>query len=353
MDLNQRITAFSKLGLFLTDFLSTEDKNELALANTERLQLEFSEVLVAAERKNAWFTPAYLKLALTGWAESLSVDNLNNWISAYSFSEKSLSKKVAVIMAGNLPMVGFHDFLSVLISGHSVVAKLSSDDKLILPFLAKVLIEIEPQFETKIEFTESKLTDFDAVIATGSNNTARYFEYYFKNKPHIIRKNRNAVAVLQGTETTDQLEKLGDDIFRYFGMGCRSVSKIFVPKDYNFDAFYQAMFTYKDIVNHHKYANNYDYNKAVYLMSLFPILDNGFLVLKEEETFSSPISVVFYEHYENIESLQKQLQEKEEEIQCIVASGFDQKEVNFGQSQKPKLNDYADGVDTIAFLLKI
>ncbi|MEZ7496767.1 acyl-CoA reductase [Leeuwenhoekiella aequorea] len=353
MDLNQRITAFSKLGLFLADFLSTEDKNELALANTERLQLEFSEVLVAAERKNAWFTPAYLKLALTGWAESLSVDNLNNWISAYSFSEKSLSKKVAVIMAGNLPMVGFHDFLSVLISGHSVVAKLSSDDKLILPFLAKVLIEIEPEFETKIEFTESKLTDFDAVIATGSNNTARYFEYYFKNKPHIIRKNRNAVAVLQGTETTDQLEKLGDDIFRYFGMGCRSVSKLFVPKDYNFDAFYQAMFVYKDIVNHHKYANNYDYNKAVYLMSLFPILDNGFLVLKEEETFSSPISVVFYEHYENIESLQKQLQEKEEEIQCIVASGFDKKEVNFGQSQKPKLNDYADGVDTIAFLLKI
>ncbi|MGO4910889.1 acyl-CoA reductase [Leeuwenhoekiella sp. W20_SRS_FM14] len=353
MDLNQRITAFSKLGLFLNDFLSNTTKSDMTLADTQTLQIEFAEVLKTATRENAWFTPEHLQMALSSWSESLTETSLKNWTSAYNFDTNLESKRVAVIMAGNLPLVGFHDFLSVLISGHSVLAKLSSDDKLILPYLAKVLIAIEPLFENKIEFTEGKLAAFDAVIATGSNNTARYFEYYFKTKPHIIRKNRNAVAVLTGNESTEELELLGDDIFRYFGMGCRSVSKLFVPQDYNFDFFYKAMFNYKDLLNHHKYANNYDYNKAVYLMSLFPILDNGFLVLKEEENFSSPISVVFYERYDNLETLKTYLDEKTDQIQCIVASGFDQKEVGFGQAQKPNLSDYADGVDTIAFLLKI
>ncbi|MFI8378050.1 acyl-CoA reductase [Leeuwenhoekiella sp. NPDC079379] len=353
MDLNQRITAFSKLGLFLNDFLSNTTKSELALADTQSLQLQFAEVLKTATRENAWFTPEHLQMALSSWSETLTETSLKNWTSTYTFDTNLESKRVAVIMAGNLPLVGFHDFLSVLISGHSVLAKLSSDDKLILPFLAKVLTAIEPLFENRIEFTEGKLTTFDAVVATGSNNTARYFEYYFKTKPHIIRKNRNAVAVLTGNESKEELELLGDDIFRYFGMGCRSVSKLFVPKDYNFDSFYKAMFNYKDLLNHHKYANNYDYNKAVYLMSLFPILDNGFLVLKEDESFSSPISVVFYERYESLDKLKEYLDKHEDQIQCIVASGFHQKEVDFGQAQKPKLSDYADGVDTIAFLLKI
>ena len=197
------------------------------------------------------------------------------------------------------------------------------------------------------------MPQFDAVIATGSNNTARYFEYYFKDKPSIIRKNRNAVAILTGNETAEQLEALGSDIFNYFGMGCRSVSKIYVPQGYDFDAFFNAMYAHQDVINHHKYANNYDYNKAVYLMSLFPVLDNNFMVLKEDKNFSSPISVVFYEYYKSIDSLKETLSSQADQIQCVVAQNFDPNEVAFGQAQKPKLYDYADGVDTVAFLLKL
>ncbi len=352
MDLKQRITAFANLGQFLNDFLSKTEKSKLDLSNYELLIDEFEAVLVAAERGNSWFTPENLKRSIESWANALQTENLESWLQPYSIYTTQ-PKTVAVIMAGNLPLVGFHDFASVLLSGHHILAKLSSDDKLLLPFLAKVLIELEPQFSNAINFTDKKLTNYDAVIATGSNNTARYFEYYFKNKPHIIRKNRNAVAVLTGNETHEELVALGSDIFSFFGMGCRSVSKLFVPKNYKFDNFFKAMFEHKDVIHHHKYANNYDYNKAVYLMSLFPILDNEFMVLKEDDNFSSPISVVFYEFYNSKEELNKMFETRSEEIQCVVASGFDSDEIAFGQAQKPKLQDYADGVDTVAFLLKI
>ncbi|WP_442845269.1 acyl-CoA reductase [Leeuwenhoekiella sp. H156] len=352
MDLKQRITAFANLGQFLTDFLSKDEKTGLKLADYNLLTEEFEAVIDAAYRANSWFTPEHINLALNSWADALKQENLKNWLEPYAINTQN-PKTVAVIMAGNLPLVGFHDFVSVLLSGHHILAKLSSDDKLLMPFLAKVLIQLEPAFAEAISFTDKKLTHHDAVIATGSNNSARYFEYYFKDKPHIIRKNRNAVAVLTGNETHEQLVALGNDIFSYFGMGCRSVSKLFVPKAYNFDAFFKAMYEHKEVIHHHKYANNYDYNKAVYLMSLFPILDNEFMVLKEDENFSSPISVVFYEYYESQDSLKAYLEAKTEEIQCIVASGFDAGEIAFGQAQKPKLHDYADGVDTVAFLLKI
>ena len=352
MDLNQRITAFSNLGQFLKDFVADAEKTNLQLANFETLKEELHAVVETSKRQNAWFTIQNTHQALTSWSQNLSSESLKNWLSEYALN-KTEAKEVAVIMAGNLPLVGFHDFLSVLITGHKVIAKLSSDDKMLLPCLAKVLIQLEPEFKDAISFTQERLPQFDAVIATGSNNTARYFEYYFKNKPNIIRKNRNAVAVLTGKESHEQLVHLGDDIFSYFGMGCRSVSKLFVPKDYNFDAFFKAMFEHKDIINHHKYANNYDYNKAVYLMSLFPILDNEFMILKEDENFSSPISVVFYAYYTTPESLKTSLQQHSDQIQCIVSEGFTENEIPFGNAQQPKLNDYADGVDTVAFLLKI
>ena len=352
MDLKQRITAFAKLGQFLTDFLSKSQKTELQLTDFEKLTEEFEAVIQTAYRQNAWFTPEHIKMALHSWSEAIQQTSLENWLDDYTIVNEE-PKTIAVIMAGNLPLVGFHDFLSVLVTGHKLLAKLSSDDKLLLPFLAKVLTRLEPEFKDAITFTEERLTDFDAVIATGSNNTARYFEYYFKNKPNIIRKNRNALAVLTGNETHEQLVALGTDIFGYFGMGCRSVSKLFVPNDYNFDAFFKAMFEHKEVINHHKYANNYDYNKAVYLMSLFPILDNEFMILKEDENFSSPISVVFYENYDSAEKLKSILDSKSEQIQCIAASGFDENEIAFGQAQHPKLYDYADGVDTVAFLLKL
>jgi hypothetical protein len=212
---------------------------------------------------------------------------------------------------------------------------------------------VETSFKGKISFTNKKLSGFDAVIATGSNNTARYFEYYFKNKPNIIRKNRNSVAILTGNETKEQLIDLSEDIFRYFGLGCRSVSKLFVPKGYDFQDFFGGMYGKSDIMDTAKYANNYDYNKAVYLMSLFDILENGFLMIKEDTQYASPIATVFYEYYEDIEVLKEKLQADADEIQCIVSDINLENEVKFGQTQQPALHDYADGVDTLEFLSQL
>ena len=256
-------------------------------------------------------------------------------------------------MAGNIPLVGFHDFLSVLISGHEVIAKLSSNDKHLLPFIAKYLEYVDKSLKGKITFTEEKLTDFDAIIATGSDNTARYFEYYFKDKPNIIRKSRNSAAVLTGDETVEDFESLSEDVFRYFGLGCRSVSKVFVPRDYNFDNFFRGMFNKQELIKNAKYANNYDYNKTVYLMSEFDILENGFVMIKEDESYSSPIATVFYEYYDNTDDLKIKLYEDREKIQCIVANNFLENEIKFGQTQHPQLWDYADGVNTLDFLSKI
>lgn len=313
---------------------------------------ETENVFRRAEAENGWFTQENIKFALNSWGEALSEANLNQWISNYQI-QKTEPKKVAIIMAGNVPLVGFHDFLSVLITGNKVVAKLSSNDKILLPFVAQHLIEIEPEFKNYIQFSEEKLQNFDAVIATGSNNTARYFEYYFGKYPHIIRKNRNSVAVLTGNETEAELTALADDIFRYFGLGCRNVSKLYIPSEYDFKPFFEAMYSWKEIIHNHKYINNYDYNKAVYLMDSFPLLDNEFMLIKEDAGFSSPISVIFYEKYNSVENLQKELENQSENIQCIVSNAGLSTKIPFGKAQNPNLWDYADGVDTIAFLLKL
>jgi hypothetical protein len=223
----------------------------------------------------------------------------------------------------------------------------------LLPFLAKYLEYVDENFKGKITFTADKLKDFDAVIATGSNNTARYFEYYFKSKPNIIRKSRNSIAVITGKETEQDFINLADDVFQYFGLGCRSVSKLYVPKHFNFDLFFTGMYSRKDIINNAKYANNYDYNKAVYLMSEFDLLENGFLMIKEDESYSSPIATIFYEYYENETDLKIKLHQEKEKIQCIVAKDFTENEIAFGQTQHPKLTDYADGLNTLEFLSKI
>lgn len=352
MDLEQRINAFVKLGAFLNQFQQNESiRNENIEAN-ELFYDGFKHQLKLAEEHNGWFTKENITFTLKNWSNALTNKNINQWISKYNF-KTSNSQTVAIIMAGNIPLVGFHDFLSVLISGHNVLVKQSSNDKHILPFLAKYLEVVEPDFKGKIKFTEEKLENFDAVIATGSDNTARYFEYYFKNKPSIIRKNRNSVAVLTGNETKEELEALADDIFRYYGLGCRNVSKFFIPKDYNFDAFFNAVYKWHSIIDGSKYANNYDYNKAVYLMSEFEMLENGFLMIKEDESYSSPIATLFYEKYNSIAELQQQLDTDSDKIQCIVANGFIDNEITFGETQNPQLWDYADNVDTVDFLLKI
>ena len=314
--------------------------------NAER----FSAIFAQAEQQNSWFTQHNLTFARNTWATTLSEANIKRWLSAYKLSKPQNVKKILLIMAGNIPLVGFHDLLCVWVSGHKAVVKLSSEDKLLLPFIVEQLRDLIPEWAEAVTFSDEKVTNFDAVIATGSNNTARYFEYYFGKKPHIIRKNRNSVAVLTGKETQEELIALGKDIFQYYGLGCRSVSKLFVPENYSFDAFFQAIYAYRDIINEQKYANNYDYNKAVYLMSLYKLLENGFLILKEDKSYASPIATLFYEYYTDAEALKKQLITNTEQIQCVVAKGLLPDEIAFGNTQIPQLWEYADNVDTLKFL---
>lgn len=352
MQLQERINAFVKLGDFIRQFSNEIIVKADNIKHNDVFFDGFKHQLKLAKEHNGWFTEDNIKFALKSWSDALTFDNLNTWLTPYKI-EINQPKKVAVIMAGNIPLVGFHDFLSVLISGHQVLVKQSSNDKQLLPYLSKYLEYVEPQLKGYIEFSEEKVENFDAVIATGSNNTARYFEYYFKDKPSIIRNNRNSVAILTGNETPEDLKQLSEDIFRYFGLGCRNVSKLFVPKDYKFDAFFEAIYHWHPIVEKAKYANNYDYNKAVYLMSEFDMLENGFFMIKEDESFASPIATLFYEYYEDSSELKKSLEAKKEEIQCIVSKGFTEKEIPFGYTQKPQLWDYADDEDSIKFLLSI
>ena len=352
MDLETKKNVFVTLGRFLNQFAENNSNKDLSVPHTELFYEEFEQLIQLSQSHNGWYTPEQVYFSIQSWAKALTQENLDQWTSSYEFTS-SESKTIALILAGNIPLVGFHDFISVLISGHNVLVKTSSDDQHLLPFLAKYLITVEPQLANKITFVEGKLEGFDAVIATGSNNTARYFEYYFKDKPSIIRKNRNSVAVLNGQETKEQLIALGEDIFRYFGLGCRNVSKLFVPKGYSFDAFFEAIFEYQEVIHYEKYANNYDYNKAVFLMSNYKLLDNGFLTLKEDSSHASPISSVFYEYYDSLSEIEKRLESEAETIQCIVSNNLVQNSIPFGQTQRPQLWDYADHVDTISFSLTI
>ncbi len=352
MHLQQRINAFVKLGEFLSQFSNEVIQKKETIEHNELFFEGFKHQLKLAQENNGWFSKENMAFAINGWAESLTFEKMNKWLSPYNLSINK-PKKVAIIMAGNIPLVGFHDFLSVLISGHHAIIKQSSNDQYLLPYLAKYLEYAEPEFKGAIHFTDKKLENFDAVIATGSNNTARYFEYYFKGKPSIIRNNRNSVAVLKGQETLEDMQALSEDIFRYYGLGCRNVSKLYVPKNYNFDLFFQGIYHWHPIIEIAKYANNYDYNKAVYLMSEFEMLENGFLMIKEDSSAVSPIATVFYEYYDNFAQLKSKLEKEKESIQCIVSSGFIKNEIAFGMTQKPQLWDYADDVDSIEFLLEI
>ena len=340
MDLSGRLSAFEKLG----SFLNSEGLNEM---NT---------LIENAHVYNAWFTEENVISALKAIGENLTKDKLEKWIAIYrnKIEIKGTAKSIGVVMAGNLPLVGFHEFMCVLVSGHKVVAKLSSDDNKLLPAIADNLVEFDPDLKNSIEFTEEKLTGFDAVIATGSNNTSRYFEYYFGKYPNIIRKNRSGVAVLTGNEKGEELLKLGEDVFRYFGMGCRSVSKLFVPKGYDFIPLLDAFNAFGTVKHNNKYKNNYDYYKSIYLINKIKHLDNGSLMIKEDTQYSSPPSVLYYEEYDNLSSLSQELRAAEENIQVVVgdANTFDNA-VPFGTAQSPELWDYADGIDTMEFLMNL
>lgn len=352
MVLEEKINAFVILGEFMKQFSENEYKKNENLPFNDPYFETCKTLIDQSVSYNGWFTKEQVLFAFTSWSEALVRENLEKWLSAYDLNKEPL-KTIGLILAGNIPLVGFHDVIAVLVSGNKALIKLSSNDQKLLPLLLHYLTEVAPAFKERITITEEKIEAFDAVIATGSNNTSRYFEYYFNKVPNIIRKNRNSVAVLTGKESQLQLEALGEDIFRYYGLGCRNVSKLFVPEGYDFTSFFEAMYAYKEVIEYEKYANNYDYNKAVFLMSNFSILDNGFLTIREDKNYASPISSVFYEYYTDIEEVEERLNRDKEHIQCVVSDQLTEESIPFGTTQKPALWDYADDVDTLKFLINL
>ena len=343
MNINERTELISDIGDFLKNYLDEKYDNK----KDDNL-IEFEKVIKKAQSNNSWFTDENIKINLTYWSKKLIKTNLNQWLSKYNLKDTP-RKNIAIIMAGNIPLVGFHDFICVFLAGHNSIIKLSSNDKYLIPFLLNLV-----KFPSdRVVYLDGMLKDYDAVIATGSDNTSRYFEYYFKNKQSIIRKNRNSIAILDGNETDEDLKSLSHDILTYFGLGCRSVSKLYVPKDYNFDSFFNSIFGYKDLINNHKYANNYDYNKAIYLMSEYKFLDNGFFMIKEGNEMHSPISTINYEYYDNISHLNEKIKQQEDNIQCVVSNIKFEGRIDFGETQNPSLNQYADNIDVMNFLLTI
>ena len=303
------------------------------------------------EFSNPWFTKENVLMAFSGLADMLREEKMLDWISTYiNELNEDVPKNIGVIMAGNIPLVAFHDMMSVLLSGHCFVGKMSSDDRLFYPLIKEQLISWNDGWKDRIILLEDKLKSFDAVIATGSNNTAKHFEYYFSRFPNIIRKNRNGIAIFSGDETKEDIFEFGKDVFQFFGLGCRNVSKIFLPKGFELNRIFEGIFEHGEVIQHNKWCNNYDYNKAVFLMSSFPFLDNNFLLLKEdEESIISPLGTLYYSYYDDKDQLMNKLEDRKEEIQCIVGRGF----IPFGKSQNPELWDYADDVDTMKFLTSL
>ena len=333
MNLTQRITAFNKLG----------DK----IRQVQPFELQ--QIIENVKNQNPWFTEENVKLALQGITKFLTQSDLEKWTSAYDLNPRE-SKNVGVAMAGNIPLVGFHDFLCILMAGHHVIAKLSSQDSILLKWIADMLISIEPQFSSFITFQE-RMNHVDAMIATGSDNTARYFEYYFRNIPHIIRRNRSSCAIILGEESNEELKTLGLDVFTYFGLGCRNVSKIYVPEGYGLTGLLDSWAPYQNIIHHHKYCNNYDYQKSILLVNGVPFLDTGYVLLTENEALVSPISTVYYETYSDQDDLSQKLKKQKDKLQCIVsANGCYKESIPFGKAQYPEVWDYADHVNTLRFL---
>ena len=349
MQLQQRKALFVRIGALL---------KILSMPSEERAGIEFSNLLNLEEvdgvinlevSHNGWFTKENIRQSFAAWGEVLVEEKLEKWLNSYSIPESKVPKNVGLILAGNIPMVGFHDILSVILSGNKAKVKLSRDDARLLPTVMGLAIQLEPQLKEYIEFIPGKLTGFDAVIATGSNNTSRYFDLYFGKVPNIIRKNRSSVAVIQGDETKEELELLGKDVFSYFGLGCRNVTNVMMPRDFNLDRVFEGLFPFKDIVNHNKYANNYDYHKALWLLNNESLLENGFILVKEDNALVSPVGSLFIQRYDSPSEVDTYLKENEDDIQVVVGRNY----VPFGQAQCPELWDYADEVDTLSFLSEL
>lgn len=345
MNLNDRIKSFELLGNLLRRYHEDSSEKEIQ---------PFIAAARIAHSENQWFTPYNIRIALNNLGEALHTEHLSTWLSPYR--QKLINpfeqKTIGVVMAGNIPAVGFHDFLCVLIAGHRLKARVSSSDARLLPAMADFLSTCLPEWHENITFVSGKLENFDAIIATGSNNTSRYFDYYFGKYPHIIRKNRNSIAIITGDENGEELEKLADDIMFFFGMGCRSISKLYVPTGYDFTKMISALRKYEPYSNHNKYRNNYDYARSIFMMNQLPVIDTGFLLIKEDQSVTSRIAVLNYEKYVEIPDVLNAINLNREAIQCVVCHRSVAPDViPPGSAQKPAFWEYADEVDTLDFLL--
>lgn len=352
MILKNKVDDLTALGLFFKDWAE-------ALVHTKDLpQDPFLQKALqaarAAQLKNPWFDVPNLQLSFSSWAAALSHHEIVQWLAPYAIQPVRHPKKIGLVLAGNIPLVGLHDVLCVFLSGHIAQIKLSSDDNFLLPVILEFLYHRNPEWKKSFEISSGILKDADAYIATGSNNSSRYFEFYFSKKPSVIRKNRSSVAILNRNESKEDLMALGKDIFSFYGLGCRNVSKLLVPEAYSFNNFFEAIVDYGYVINNNKYGNNYDYHRAIYLLDSIPMLDNNFLLLKPDSGWSSPIGVLFQEAYQDLEDLKIKLKAADGMLQCIIAKPIEGLPTTpFGLAQHPALTDYADGIDTMKFLLSL
>lgn len=333
----------------LTDRINTLVQLGAALLKPDE---KLTELIRASYRYNNWFTQENYKQAIHNIAtQMLTRPALESWIEKYNIPDRRIPETIGLVMAGNIPLVGFHDLLCTFVAGHRAQIKLSEKDKLVLPYLLERMASYDSRATEYFELTD-RLENFDRVIATGSDNTARYFNAYFAKYPHIIRKNRNAIAILNGKETTAELYNLGKDIFTYFGLGCRNVSKIYVPVDYNFEPLLEQLHEYRKIIEHPKFKNNFDYNFTLLILNKIKYHSNGCLLIWENEQLQSRIASLHFEYYKNEEDLRQKLEKVKDQIQCIVSAEpiFDYPHILLGKAQEPGLADYADGVDTLEFL---
>ena len=345
MNLNNRITLFVKLGRFFSDYINN---------NLESLERnKFDKAINESILHNSFFSKKNILKSLLSWSNVLTKKSIDDFLSNYLIKNKKREKKIAIIMAGNIPLVGFHDFFCVIISGNFAVIKLSSKDSHLFKFILSFLVKENPDFDTKFDVVESKLEIFDAVIATGNNISANQFELYFKKYPKIIRKNRHSIAILNGNETKKEIELLANDIFYYYGLGCRNVSKIFIPNNYNLDILFKSFVLWNEVINKNSYSNNYNYYRAIYLLNKEVFFDNGFVLLKESEKIGSPVGTIYFEYFKSDNQIKEMIKKNNEKIQCIVSNNNYPKTIKFGETQMPNLNDFADDIDTFNFLLKL
>jgi len=342
MTRSQLITDLASLGPWLNNLSSSEtQQSEIFSAElTEAFQAVISREIY----RNGWFEPHAVKDSLAGISSWLNTEVLTSFAAPYVF--QGFRPSLGLILAGNLPMVGFHDMLCGLLSGYRLQIKLSSDDQQLIPLLLRGLTELNPVYAELIHVNPQKLSGFDAVIGTGSDSTLLHFQSYFKHIPHLLRGNRTSVAILRGDETPHELHALGNDIFQYFGRGCRNVTHLIVPEGYSFDAFFEAILPFQTVIQNKKYGNNYDYNRAIHLLSNHPLLDNGFLILLESTALHPPLAMLHYHHYTDRSEAIEYINQHRDKIQCVSGTV----EVPFGTTQQPRIDDFADGINTMEWL---